>query len=184
MDNEVRIIKSVTTMFAAFDKADEKLRIGIYVEMLKEFPADAIDMACKKAILESKFLPSIAELVANLKDLAGAINEEARVKTWEEAWGEIQSAMYSTQWGKTPKWSTPEIASAVNAFGWHDLHTAEARDMATIRAQIRRFYDEACQRISNKARNEALLGNGGNILGIGGREEVLQIGGHNENRFS
>ena len=83
--------------------------------------------------------------------------------------------MYATSFGETPKWSTPEIEAAINAFGWYDLHIALHADMSIIRAQIRRFYEDACERIERKARNEALLGIGGNILGISESKPEKQL---------
>lgn len=166
MNNEAEIVKTVAMMFGAFGQGSDINRIKIYAQFLKSFPAEAVDKAVQKVILNCKFIPTIAELVEALKELSGAANESLRVKTWEEAWGEIQRKMQSTPFGKNPEFSTPEIKAAVDAFGWHDLHTCLEEDMPTIRAQIRRFYEDACKRISNKAQNEAILGKGGNILGL------------------
>lgn len=173
--SEAQIVKIVAMMFGAFGQANDVNRIKIYSQFLKTFPVDVVDKAVQKAILNCKFLPTIAELTEAIKELSGAVNEELRVKTWEEAWNEIQKKMQSTPWGKTPDWSTPEIEAAVNSFGWYDLQTCLAEDMPTIRAQIRRFYEDACKRLSNKAQNEALLGKGGNILGLARGEQMAAL---------
>lgn len=180
MNNKVRVLKSITALFAAFGQANDAKRIEVYVELFKDINAESVSIACKKAVLECKFMPTIAELTDCLKELAGAADETKRVKTWEEAWREIQKAMYATPLGKTPVWSTPEIEAAVNAFGWHELHTALQADMSTIRAQIRRFYEDACERIERKTRNEALLGVGGNILGISESKPAKQLPNNND----
>lgn len=153
-------------MFGAFGQANDTNRIKIYAQFLASFPPEVVDKAVQKTILNCKFLPTIAELTEAIKELMGTANESVRVKTWEEAWGEIQRKMQSTPWGKDPEWSTPEIRAAVNAFGWHDLQSVLTVDMPTVRAQVRRFYEDACSRISNQSQNEALLGKGGNILGL------------------
>ena len=173
--SEAQIVKIVAMMFGAFGQANDVNRIKIYSQFLKTFPVDVVDKAVQKAILNCKFLPTIAELTEAIKELSGAVNEEMRVKTWEEAWKEIQKNMQSTPWGKTPNWSTPEIEAAVNSFGWYDLQTCLAEDMPTIRAQIRRFYEDASKRLKDKAQNEALLGKGGNILGLARGEQMAAL---------
>lgn len=175
MENEAKVVKVIAMMFGAFGQGNDINRIKIYTQFLKSFPAEVVDKAVQKVILNCKFLPTIAELTEAIKELSGALNENVRVKTWEEAWNEIQRKMQSTHYGKTPEWSSPEIKAAVDAFGWHDLQTCLADDMPTIRAQIRRFYEDACKRLSNKSQNEALLGRGGNILGIAERDERMNL---------
>lgn len=175
MENEAKVVKVIAMMFGAFGQGNDINRIKIYTQFLKSFPAEVVDKAVQKVILNCKFLPTIAELAEAIKELSGAANENLRVKTWEEAWNEIQRKMQSTHYGKTPEWSSPEIKAAVDAFGWHDLQTCLADDMPTIRAQIRRFYEDACKRLSNKSQNEALLGRGGNILGIAERDERMNL---------
>ena len=166
MNNETEVVKVMAMMFGAFGQGNDINRIKIYAQFLKSFPVGVVEKAVQKVILNCKFLPTIAELTEAIKELSGTANEDLRVKTWEEAWNEIQRKMQSTQWGKTPEWSTPEIKAAGDAFGWNDLQTCLAEDMPTIRAQIRRFYEDACTRLSNQSQNKALLGKGGNILGI------------------
>lgn len=175
MENEAKVVKVIAMMFGAFGQGNDINRIKIYTQFLKSFPVEVVDKAVQKVILNCKFLPTIAELTEAIKELSGALNENVRVKTWEEAWNEIQRKMQSTHYGKTPEWSSPEIKAAVDAFGWHDLQTCLADDMPTIRAQIRRFYEDACKRLSNKSQNEALLGRGGNILGIAERDERMNL---------
>lgn len=175
MENEAKVVKVIAMMFGAFGQGNDINRIKIYTQFLKSFPAEVVDKAVQKVILNCKFLPTIAELTEAIKELSGALNENVRVKTWEEAWNEIQRKMQSTHYGKTPEWSSPEIKAAVDAFGWYDLQTCLADDMPTIRAQIRRFYEDACKRLSNKSQNEALLGRGGNILGIAERDERMNL---------
>lgn len=140
----------ISTLFGAFGQAGDKNRIKIYLKALGDVPAVLLEKACKKLMLESKFLPSIAEIVEVSRELIGEAEESRRVKPWGEAWAEIERAMYSTPWGKRPTFSTPEIAQAAFGYGWDALQTSLAADMPTVRAQVRRMYDDACK--GNKAR--------------------------------
>lgn len=164
----------LTVLFGAFGMANDVNRQQIYAMALKDVPMPILEKAIYKTIdeWENPYVPPIAIVLKSAKSFAESLTPDTRVKTWGEAWGEIEKAMYRTPWGETPKWSTPEIAKAVNAFGWHDLQTTLESDMPTVRAQLRRMYDEACQRTSDDARNAYLRGeNHKGVLGIGEREK-------------
>lgn len=135
----------ISTLFGAYGQSNDTNRVKIYLKATSDIPEKLLGAACKKLLLESKFLPTIAEIVEVSRELIGEAEESRRVKQWDEAWGEIERAMYATPWGKTPKFSRPEIAMAVNHFGWRTLQTSLAADMPTVRAQVRRMYDDACQ---------------------------------------
>lgn len=174
------IAQAIATLFGAFGEASDINRQEIYARVLATLPPALVEKAVFKTIAEWKSpkLPPVGILMTNAESLNATANEKVRVKTWEEAWTEIEKAMYDTPWGKVPKWSTPQIKAAVDAFGWNNLQTSLSSDMATNRAQVRRFYEDACSRISNQARNEFLLGkNPAGILGIPGVAQVAaQLG--------
>lgn len=170
MSERPELLSVIGGLFAAYGKSSDSIRIATYCKFFEDADVRLLKRTVLKVMAENKFMPTIADIVDAMKSLEGTMIESHRVKTWEEAWREINAKMYSTQWGRTPDWSTPEIAAAVNAFGWVSLHTSMADDMPSIRAQIRKFYEDACVRIATDAKNKAVLGvEGGNILGIGGR---------------
>ena len=167
-------IESLTLLFGAYGRANDAQQIAIYRLMLADLPPQLLTLAVKKCIRECKFLPSVAEIISQCESLNNEIHEEYRVKEWGEAWGEIEKAMQSTPWDKTPTFSTPEITAAVNNFGWHDLQASLAEDMPTVRAQMRRFYEDACGRASSKARAEYALGrNTTGLLGVSSERQGL-----------
>ncbi len=128
-----------------------------------------VEKAVHKTIAEwtQPKVPPVAIVINNAKSLMGASNENVRVKSWDEAMQEIDKAMRNTPWGKTPKWSTPQIAAAVNAIGWDAIQTVESKNYNTMRAQIRQCYESACARMNETARNQYLMGNNPQgILGI------------------
>lgn len=158
MDNEDLVTEKLAVLFGAYGKAGDVNRLGIYSTALKDFPAEVIEKACAKMVLESKFLPAVSEIVDAVKSLMGTADESLRVRSWDEAWGEIEKKMQSTPWGRTPEFSRPEIAAAVSNFGWRDLQATLVEDMPTVRAQMRRMYEDACKRSSEQKLNSYVIG--------------------------
>ena len=170
-------IKILTVLFGMFGQAGDDNRIELYLQFTQDLPTDVLDKAVKKVVTECKFLPTVAEIIEAARGLVAEAEPDTRVKTWAEAWGEIERAMYRTPWGRTPTFSTPEIAEAVYSFGWNTLHTAEAREMPTIRAQIRRMYEDICARRKEQANNRYAISGDKNALLRGNRGSGLtQIG--------
>lgn len=153
-----RFNQIIVTMFGAFGQGSDVERMKVYIQYLQPLGPDALEKVAKKVIAESRYLPTIAELLDAAKSLAGTVNPSSRVKSWDEAWGEIERKMYSTSWNEKPQWSTPEIAQAVNNYGWHDLQSCLAENLPTVKAQVRRHYESACERIKEQKMNEFILG--------------------------
>lgn len=151
-------IRIIATLFGAYGQAVDGQRPSIYVKMLKDIPVNVLERACQKIILENKFLPSIAEVVEASRSLVGTADDDSRIREWDEAWAEIERAMQATPWGQYPTFSRPEIAQAVASFGWHDLQMTLAEDMPTVRAQVRRMYEDVCKRTKERGSNEYILG--------------------------
>lgn len=162
-------IKILTVLFGMFGQGGDDNRIDLYLQFTQDLPTEVLDKAVKKVITECKFLPTVAEIIEAARGLVAEAEPDTRVKTWAEAWGEIEKAMYRTPWGRTPTFSTPEIAEAVYSFGWNTLHTAEAREMPTIRAQIRRMYEDICARRKEQANNRYAMSGDKNALLHGNR---------------
>lgn len=158
-NNEAEMrIRIIATLFGAYGQAVDGQRPSIYVKMLKDIPVNVLERACQKIILENKFLPSIAEVVEASRSLVGTADDDSRIREWDEAWAEIERAMQATPWGQYPTFSRPEIAQAVASFGWHDLQMTLAEDMPTVRAQVRRMYEDVCKRTKERGSNEYILG--------------------------
>lgn len=156
--NYVARAKIIATLFGAYGQSNDSNRQLIYSSLLKDLPVELLEKACGKLVLEKKFMPTVSEIVEAARSLVAESHEEKRVKTWAEAWSEIESSMFSTQYGKQPKFSTPEISAAVKSYGWSTLINSLEADMPTVRAQVRRIYDEICQRTTEKTNNCYILG--------------------------
>lgn len=163
----------IDTMFDAFPReygvsdATIARRKAVYVKMLKDLPIDAIRLAIRKSYLETDKVPSIAILVRSIRSLMGAVDENKRMKKWDEAWSEITRQMYACPYGKSPQWSTPEIAEAINTYGWLRLQTVNAgTDFAVAESQIRRYYEQVCNRVQEEAINHYILSKAYDIKGL------------------
>ena len=150
----------IASMFAAFGQSSDGARMVVYYKKLKDMPEQLVEALCDKAMMESKFLPSIAELREMGESLIGEIDETKRVKTWQEAQKEIADGITRTWYygclgedvpdelyGKPcePRWSTPEIKAAVDSYGFKELGQTLTSDMPIVWAQLRKTYEQACK---------------------------------------
>ena len=149
--------QAITLLFGAYGQGADKQRIAIYCKVLKDVPEELLMSVVQKTMLENKFLPSIAELVEACKSITSTLSGKKLVPDWGEAWAEIEKAMLRTPWGKKPEFSHVAIEEAVNQYGWTALQTCLASEFSTVRAQVRRIYDESAKRYVERRANEALL---------------------------
>ncbi len=151
MDKELKAA-AIMRLFAAFSREGEMTRMKIYADELADIPADVLDVTCRRLMRQSKFLPSIAEIIEAAHEVGGS-----EYASWPEALTEIEKAMQSTPWGHTPQFSRPEIAEAVNAYGWNDLQMTLSANITTVKAQLRNIYEQVCQRRRGKHEGEKVL---------------------------
>jgi hypothetical protein len=167
--------KAVRLLFMAYPQAAKNEdTMNVYATMLADVPVGLLNKTIKKCICEQKFLPSIAEIRQAAQSLMGAVDPSRRVKTWTEAQAEILRGISRTwyhgclgeipdddpRFGQScdPMWSTPEIKAAVDSFGFETLCQSPVDDMSTVLAQLRRLYEQACQRKEETAVNSYVLG--------------------------
>jgi hypothetical protein len=149
--------QAITLLFGAYGQGADKQRIAIYCKALQDVPEELLLSVVQKTMLECKFLPSIAELVEACKSITSTVRGTKLVPDWGEAWQEIEKAMPRTPWGKKPEFSHKAIADAVNQYGWNALQNCLASEFSTVRAQIRRMYDEAAKRYVERKTNEVII---------------------------
>ena len=158
--DKVTNAKIIASMFACFGQGNDGVRIAAYVNVLSDIPTDILSKVCRKMILESKFLPSVAEIVEASRSLIGSMDESSRTKTWAEAWQEIEHQMQECFVYAKPKFSTKEIETAVKMYGWHELCETPSKDMRIAKAQLRDMYREVCERSREESVNNFVLGEG------------------------
>ena len=173
-DEQEERCEIVSTLFGAYGQGGDGNRIAIYTKTLEDVPVQILSKTVKKLILESKFLPSISEVVEAAESLIGSVDDSRRIKEWGEAWGEIDRALMRTSWDESPTFSTPEITEAVKSYGWRTLQSSLAEQMPTVRAQMRRIYEDICKRSVEQRRNNYVLGESGTLLI--GNVKIKQIG--------
>ena len=149
--------KAVAKLFLAFGQASDGERMALYVDLLKEVPAEVLEIACKKASMESLRLPTVAEIIKSAKDIVAEANGTKAVP-FAEAWEEILSVLRETYVWDVPQFSHKEIQQVVDAFGWEELRMMETKDIPIIRSQLKGMYEAICQRNEEKAMNGYLLG--------------------------
>lgn len=154
------------TLFVAHKEEQNKDRFKAYLFFLRDIPDDVLEKAVFKVVNEwpHSSLPSAGYILQACKSLYQTVNPDERLADWPEALAEIERAMYNTPWGHTPQFSRPEITATVKAFGWKNLHEALAEAMPTIRAQLKRIYEDVCSRTKEDSANSYILGLGGNPL--------------------
>ena len=158
--------KIIASMFACYGQGNDGVRIATYVNVLSDIPTDILSKVCRKMILESKFLPSVAEIVEASRSLIGSMDESSRMKPWAEAWREIEHQMHTAFVYEKPVFSTPEIEKAVKCYGWHELCETPSKDFRIAKAQLRDMYHEVCQRSKEESVNNYVLGESGLLDGV------------------
>ena len=170
--------KILASMFACYGQGGDGVRIAGYTTALEGIPTDILSKTCKKLLVTSKYLPSIAEIVEASRSLVGTIDETQAVKTWADAQKEIQKGIRMTWfygclgepvpdelYGRPcePKWSTDEIRQTVETYGFDNIGRAKEDDMPIVWSQLRRIYETICDRKKEDAVNNFVLGVG-NLL--------------------
>lgn len=179
MDDRTKA-KIIASMFACYGQGADSIRIATYTQVLSDLPTDVLSKVCKKLILESKFLPSIAEIVEASRSLLGTADGN-KVLSWAEAQKEIQQGINRTWYhgclgedvpddlyGKPcePKWSTDEVKQTIEAYGFDNIGKALESDMPIVWSQLRKIYETICQREKEETINKFVLGEGNLLVGI------------------
>ena len=169
--NKRNIVKIISTLFSAYGQAQDGNRIAIYTEMLADMPPELLQASCKKLMATSRFLPAIADIIDASKSLTEEVSDE-RVKTWAEAQKEISAGIMRTwykgclgepvsdeEYGKpcAPIWTTPEIAAAVDSYGFENIGKVLEADAPIMWAQLRKAYESAVARKKEKEVNDQIL---------------------------
>lgn len=187
MVNE-RYYKTISYFFMLYGKENEEERIKAYAQKLQDIPLDVLKSVLNKLVLTNKFIPSIAEII----EAGHSLIEEAKgekTKTWQEAQAEIAKGLSRTwfigclgevpfdhpDFGRPcePMWSTPEIKAAVDSYGLDNLNRVMEDDMPTVWAQLRRAYDQACQRKTEKEINKYVISKNPELINLANRSGTM-----------
>jgi hypothetical protein len=139
---EEAIAKMLATFLAAYPQTKmNPSGLVLYSKTLKCFSLPEIEAAMTKLLATSKFFPSIAEIIDEIKTVREVANDD-REPTAAEAWGEV--AGFAKEFGIYSPWpySRTEIKEAVRQFGGRtELCLIELDNLGTARAQFMRIYN-------------------------------------------
>lgn len=176
----VKQARIIAEMFTVFGQSSDAERIALYTKHLEEVPENLLRMACNKAVEQRKFIPSVAEILDDVRSLMGAADPSLHVLPFAMAWEEILQQIQDTyfDWEK-PTFSRPEIKQLVDAVGGlRELRMMQTSEVPIIRAQMRKIYDEICMEAREAQINNHVLGKGELVEGLSvGKKALLQKGG-------
>ena len=167
-----RKVQAMTTLFIAYGKQNETERIVLYCKAFDDVPTEILQKIVEKVINDCEFLPSVARMREAGRSLIGSVDETQRVKPWVEVQKEIQKGITRTWYhgclgedvpdelyGKScdPKWSTPEVKAAVDSYGFDNLGKVLESDMPIVWSQLRKSYEQACERKKDVETNNHIL---------------------------
>ena len=93
--------KIIASMFACYGQGQDGVRIAAYTNMLSGIPTEILSRVCKKLILESKFLPTVADIVEASRSLIGTIDESSRTKPWAGKVPRVNGEGPTGEWGRS-----------------------------------------------------------------------------------
>lgn len=119
--------------------------VSIYSRFLVDIePIDGVN-AVADWILSEKRFPRIAELRESVEKLRGEAPPDLDL-----AWREVLKTVSAVGIYRTPTWTHPAIAAAVEAIGWRDL--CSSTEPGITRAHFERAYKTSTKRLSDPAR--------------------------------
>jgi len=144
--------KLLALLKAAFPSQDmPREMVEVYCRFLADCDYGAGCNAVASHIAKEKFFPKISEL-------RSAIAEEAvGAPGWEAAWGEVMRAVSSLGRWRSPEFSHPAVAAAVDCISWEAICNSDAQGLNTLRAQFRDAYQSVRSRAVAAANTQPLL---------------------------
>ena len=127
-------LECLTVLAASYPRAEiEEATLVAYSSMLADVDGDQAQAAIKRIICTSKWFPTIAEIRAEIAEAA-----TAQLPAVEIAWGEVWKAIGKYGMYRTPEFSCPEIAAAVDAISWR--HICLDENVTSTRARFTDAY--------------------------------------------
>ncbi len=148
----------------AYGKEKDVERIEIYSKVFADVNPDLLKKAVTACVLKIKFLPSIAEIAAELKESALQMHPELIVKSWDEVLLEINNKIrHGEHWGKT-EWSDTLVAQVVETYGWNRIRYCSEASWPMVVNQLKNVYDICANKKMKDVSNGYII-NCGKLLG-------------------
>jgi hypothetical protein len=157
-----KLLGNIVDAFPGRVVATESM-LRLWTAMLEDLPASEAMRALRAYLAEG---PPHPPCISDIRRRVA----EARVDAIDAgaAWGEVQRAIRNYGYNRSPPWSHPAVAHAVDALGWRTIcHTLET-DLPTLRAQFERYlkgYLDGQRREANSGALEAHVERRGQLAG-------------------
>ena len=131
-------VKAMVILTAAYPQDIPEPTLQLYCESLSDLPDQAILEACRRLVLNSRFLPRISEIREATMRLAAP--NLMPPEPWE-AWDEIMLTIHNGVAGSVV-WSHPLVGKVVKGLGGY-YAICRATDTDRIRSQFHTLYRQA-----------------------------------------
>ena len=159
MSGILALLKAVWTNHPVTDET-----VTAYAAALEDIPPEEGRWAALRWVRTAKFFPTPAELRALIAERALALPPA------EEAWLEVKRAVRTVGSYGVPAWSTPVLATAMEALGYKEFCLSEMADEPAWRAHFFRLYEGYRDRALQDRRVGVLPAPGDRLRLVGGDE--------------
>ena len=156
------LVALASSSYPSMQTRDPRPIVEAWALMLSDLDAVVAKAAIIKVCRESKFFPSVAQIVVASNEIDPR-NE--KLPTAAEAWEEVERLIQTVGPYRAPKYSCDTVKRAVRAIGWLQLCLGENPE--ADRAHFLRLYESMRSRHQENQENEK-------VLALSGMGEVLR----------
>ena len=156
------LVALASSSYPSMQTRDPRPIVEAWALMLSDLDAVVAKAAIIKVCRESKFFPSVAQIVVASNEIDPR-NE--KLPTAAEAWEEVERLIQTVGPYRAPKYSCDTVKRAVRAIGWLQLCLGENPE--ADRAHFLRLYESMRSRHRENQENEK-------VLALSGMGEVLR----------
>ena len=155
------LVALASSSYPSMQTRDPRPIVEAWALMLSDLDAVVAKAAIIKVCRESKFFPSVAQIVVASNEIDPR-NE--KLPTAAEAWEEVERLIQTVGPYRAPKYSCDTVKRAVRAIGWLQLCLGENPE--ADRAHFLRLYESMRSRHRENQENEK-------VLALSGMREVV-----------
>ena len=146
------------------------------VLLSQEYPVPVIKQAVVNVIKNSKFMPTVAEILDECKTIVRYARQGEHVFSAESGWQEVYRAIGRDGIYNRPTFKDPLTAEVISMMGWGNICMSEADSMPVIRAQFLKMYHTLEERKETDRRMRKTLANGKIRTLVGQTAKLLEEG--------
>lgn len=152
------ILKAISPLQLAYKSVLDKDMLQFYVEMLANERLNplVLSKAVQKLILSNKFLPTIAEIVTQYKELEGYIKAK-EAKSPLDAWDEVQRVIGGYGYEHGLNQIKDATAKKVASVMWRDLCYGSIDSVSVRRGQFLKLYTQEIEKTEQDKANAKLI---------------------------